>query len=670
MAIYHLSCQIIGRINKKTGNIRSTIACAAYRSGEQLEDKRTNDIKKYSRNIAPKTYLLAPAGSPEWATDRETLWNKVEETEKAYNAQLAREFNIALPLELSESAQEKLVIDYCNENFVNRGMIADISIHRDHKNNPHFHVMLPLREASETGFKSKCKKEYILDQNGNKIKNKNGEYKSRRVDLNDWNKKENIYTWRKNWEIMTNKYLESNGIDERVSCESYAELGSDKIATLHEGVHVNAMEKAGKNTEIRKKNNQIKLYNKCITDIAEYKKQREIKHCEYIKRYFEKDDIEVLRQISKKTKTYINYENIKKRRNQLINWEKALNFAKENNLEKLNRIRIEEEYLKEAEAILMHEANLFIEANYPEIKYQLSPEEKMELVNACVNRKKLFTQEELKDQIIDIRERMLRTEIKHIVSVKKQYGFYLMKKIDNYEKYISEVVKKYGADMTRPESAKLLPSSVIESLRRTNQSIHKYRKALRIIDKIYDLEIDRMYPNWKERKNLNIMEKEVLIASEKYYGYRLQPEQIREGVIDQKYSTDEQIKIIDYLTDLDIEKHSEFKKEFKDFDEDSSVYKYIFFTECMSNIKLSQEYKVKIEELVMPSIYIPEKYQLEKNIITRYNSENENITSGNSILAQMIIQIIKETLIDDITKDKKAQMKKYGKYSKKHRRLS
>ena len=112
MAIYHFSAQIIGRSDG-----RSSVAAAAYRSGEALTDERTGTECRYDRRrerIA-HTEILAPAGSPAWATDRNSLWNAVERGERRKDAQLAREFEIALPVELTEQQNQDLVRDWVNE---------------------------------------------------------------------------------------------------------------------------------------------------------------------------------------------------------------------------------------------------------------------------------------------------------------------------------------------------------------------------------------------------------------------------------------------------------------------------------------------------------------------------------------------------------------------------
>ena len=109
---------------------QSVVASAAYRSGERLKDELTNKTKYYKRKVKPEVMILAPSHSPEWVENREKLWNEVEKSETRKNSQLAREINIALPVELSNYEQRNLICDYIQNEFVDKGMIADIAIHR------------------------------------------------------------------------------------------------------------------------------------------------------------------------------------------------------------------------------------------------------------------------------------------------------------------------------------------------------------------------------------------------------------------------------------------------------------------------------------------------------------------------------------------------------------
>ncbi|MFC4559377.1 MobA/MobL family protein [Virgibacillus kekensis] len=132
----------------------------------------------------------------------------------------------------SNEKQMELVKSYSEDNFVERGMVADISIHRDKQHNPHAHIMLTIRPFNENGsWGQKTKKEYILDEDGNKTKTPNGNVRSRNIFLTDWGKKETLETWRENWAGKVNEYYNESGLNISVSHESYEKRGIDKYAT-------------------------------------------------------------------------------------------------------------------------------------------------------------------------------------------------------------------------------------------------------------------------------------------------------------------------------------------------------------------------------------------------------------------------------------------------------
>jgi ATP-dependent exoDNAse (exonuclease V) alpha subunit len=210
---------------------KSAVASAAYRSGEILTndyDGVTHDFTR-KRGIVHTEILLPPHGPPEFS-DRSILWNSVEKIEKAKNSQLAREVEIALPVELNREQQIQLVREYVKDNFVLVGMCADIAIHDKEDGNPHEHIMLtmrPLEESGEWGVKSK--KEYILDKDGQREKLKNGTFKSRKINTVDWNEKEKAEVWRKAWAEVANSYLAKQNCPERIDNRSYERQGNDRI---------------------------------------------------------------------------------------------------------------------------------------------------------------------------------------------------------------------------------------------------------------------------------------------------------------------------------------------------------------------------------------------------------------------------------------------------------
>ena len=211
IAIYHCNISIVSR-----GKGKSAVAAAAYRSGEKLTNEWDGMTHDYTRKGGVvHTEIMLPPHAPPSFSDRSTLWNSVELYEKAGNAQLAREIDAALPIELSREEQIRLVREYCSSQFVSRGMCVDFAIHDTDSGNPHCHIMLTMRPLDERGaWAAKSKKEYDLDENGERIRLPNGRYKTHKVDLTGWNDKGNALLWRKAWADISNSYLERAGSTE------------------------------------------------------------------------------------------------------------------------------------------------------------------------------------------------------------------------------------------------------------------------------------------------------------------------------------------------------------------------------------------------------------------------------------------------------------------------
>ena len=265
MAIYHLCIKIISR-----GKGKSAVAASAYRSGEKIKNEYDGIVHDFTRKggIA-HTEILLPQNAPQEFSDRGTLWNSVEKIEKSKNSQLAREIEVALPKELDREKQINLVREYVKENFVKVGMCADIAIHDKNDGNPHCHILLTMRPLNEdTTWGAKSKKEYILDENGEKVKLKNCNYKTRKINTTDWNEQDKAEEWRKSWADITNKYLEENSIQEKVDHRSYQRQGIEQIPTIHLGVSASQMEKKGIATDRGNINREIKHQNKILREIT------------------------------------------------------------------------------------------------------------------------------------------------------------------------------------------------------------------------------------------------------------------------------------------------------------------------------------------------------------------------------------------------------------------
>ena len=211
MASYHLSVKILSRSSGRSG-----VAAAAYRSRGEIHDVRQGMTFDYSKKQdLAHAEILAPENAPAWMLDRAQLWNGVEAFEKRRDAQIMREVEVALPVELSKQNQIDLLHEFCRHNFVSQGMVADICMHQD-PGNPHAHIMLTMREIQGEGF-------------GKKVRS--------------WNKKENLLKWREEWANVQNVYLAREGFDKQVDHRSYADQGLAIEPQVKKGVPGYAKEK-------------------------------------------------------------------------------------------------------------------------------------------------------------------------------------------------------------------------------------------------------------------------------------------------------------------------------------------------------------------------------------------------------------------------------------------
>ena len=264
IAIFHCPVKIIQRSKG-----RSAVAAAAYRSGEKLTNEWDGEIHDYTHKggIVHREIML-PAHAPPNFADRSTLWNSVEKIEKSSDAQLAREIEVALPVELSPAAQLALIRAYVRDNFVAAGMCADFAIHDKGTGNPHAHIMLTMRPIRDDGkWGAKCRKVYDLDSQGQRIPDGKGGWKSHREDTTDWNNRGNAEKWRAAWAACVNQALEAAGRPERVDHRSYKRQGIEKIPTIHIGPAASQMERRGIATEKGNINRQISTDNKLLKEI-------------------------------------------------------------------------------------------------------------------------------------------------------------------------------------------------------------------------------------------------------------------------------------------------------------------------------------------------------------------------------------------------------------------
>ena len=269
MALFHLS---VTQTKRSAG--QSAIASAAYRAGEKLYSEYYGEYSDYTRKggVICSDILLPSHAPPEYA-DRQTLWNAVEKAERGKNAQLAYSFDIALQNEFSLEENIALARQFLLENFVSRGMVVDFAVHQPDREdggipNPHFHVLCPIRPIEQNGkWGLKQRRVYELDEDGNRIRDADGNFIFNAVPTTDWGRPETLEYWRQTWAELCNAKFAEKGLDVRIDHRSYERQGVELLPTVHEGATVRAMEKKGIRTDKGEFNRWIKATNALIRQI-------------------------------------------------------------------------------------------------------------------------------------------------------------------------------------------------------------------------------------------------------------------------------------------------------------------------------------------------------------------------------------------------------------------
>ena len=309
MAIYHMEAKVVSR-----GSGRSAVAASAYMSCSRMYNDYDGIQHDYTRKhgLVYQEVMLPPMAPPEWK-DREQLWNAVEAAEKTKDSRLAREFVVALPIELDTDSNISLIRDFIQKNFVALGMCADFAIHDTDGHNPHAHILLTVRPLNENGtWQYKTEKEYLCIKDGKEKGFTAAEFKEaqkegwekqyryqagkkkiyltpstalekgyERVDKHPkstrygrqnpiserGNSEEQICLWRENWAEAVNKMLAQNQIHASIDHRSFANQGITEQPTIHEGYIAQNMEKKGMISDRCEINRQIRADNKMLREL-------------------------------------------------------------------------------------------------------------------------------------------------------------------------------------------------------------------------------------------------------------------------------------------------------------------------------------------------------------------------------------------------------------------
>ena len=309
MAIYHMQAKVVSR-----GSGRSAVAASAYMSCSCMYNDYDGIQHDYTRKhgLIYQEVMLPPMAPPEWK-NREQLWNAVEAAEKTKDSRLAREFVVALPIELDKDSNLSLLQNFIQKNFVDMGMCADFAIHDTDGHNPHAHILLTVRPLNENGtWQYKTEKEYLCVKDGEekgftasefKDAQKEGwekqyRYKAgkkkvyltpsaaqekgyERIDKHpkstrygrqnpiseQWNSEEQLCLWRANWADAVNKMLALNQINAAIDHRSFAAQGITEQPTIHEGYIAQNMEKKGMIADRCEINRRVRADNRILREL-------------------------------------------------------------------------------------------------------------------------------------------------------------------------------------------------------------------------------------------------------------------------------------------------------------------------------------------------------------------------------------------------------------------
>ncbi|GFK25270.1 MobQ family relaxase [Tetragenococcus halophilus] len=635
MAIFHMNFS-----NISAGNGKSAVASASYRSGEKLYNEQEGKQYYYPRDIQPEAFILTPEHAPEWTKDRQKLWNEVEEKDRKANSRYAKEFNVALPIELTNEDQKTLLSEYVQENFVNQGMVADIAIHRDNQDNPHAHVMLTNRPFKLDGsWDQKSKTEYIKDENNKQLYTKNGNPKQRKIWLIDWDKKEKISEWRHNWAETVNQKLEEKNFPDRISEKSYQEQGIDKQPTIHEGYNRGKNERKDFNknlkemesTKAEKENIQEKINNKEQLNALKNNLSFEEKH--------------TVSNLSKELKTYVNLENIDNKERMLFNWKNSL-FIKhavgEDVTKELQTIDRQENSIEKANNLLNKVVDRTVQKIYPNIDFnQTTQAERRELIKESESENRIFKGNELDERLTSIRENLLDQQI--TTFTKRPYVSWKMleKQGEKAQKIIDKTLAKYNETMEDMKNIEKGHFSKYDNQDR--QAITDNTKNLMTINKIkdvvqehYDMVLEKSLPN-ADFSNINMAEKEQFYSAIVYYNSELKPLDINQinklkEETPQMFNSIEHRKGLNYLNghleakDLGNEKLKNVLKH--------DGTRQLFLSECKKDNHISSKQVENVKQNLKQQQQKQDNYR--KQVMTDYEPINYKEVSNEEYLQKVL----------------------------------
>ncbi|WP_249127181.1 MobA/MobL family protein, partial [Lactiplantibacillus plantarum] len=397
----------------------------------------------YARSVMPESFILTPKNAPEWASNREQLWNEVEKKDRKSNSRYAKEFNVALPVELSESEQKELLTKYVQGNFVDQGMVADVAIHRDHQDNPHAHVMLTSRPFNPDGsWGLKAKTQYIKDENGKQLLTKSGFPKQRKIWLVDWDKREKINEWRKNWALSVNQFLAQKNISDRISEKSFVDQGIQETPTQHEGINSQRKNRKAFNQQVRAQRNAQAKYHNLDEKIRNHE------HFDALTDELSFSEKHTISHLSQQLKAYVDLEHLDDKQRMLFNWKNSLlikHAIGEDVTKQLLTIDQQTTSLAQANQLLNKVVERATKKLYPELDFErTTAAERRELIKETNSEQTIFKGSELAERLADIRNDLLTQQL--LTFTKRPYTSWQLvnQQAQTIEKQLTTVLAKHG----------------------------------------------------------------------------------------------------------------------------------------------------------------------------------------------------------------------------------
>lgn len=511
MAIFHMNFS-----NISGGNGRSAVASASYRSGEKLHSDAENKNYFYERVVMPESFILLPENAPEWASDREVLWNEVEAIDRKVNSRYAKEFNVALPVELTNAEQKELLTRYVQETFVDNGMVADVAIHRDNADNPHAHVMLTNRPFNADGtWGQKSKTEYILDENGNKTRTEKGNIRQRKIWLVDWDKQGKVQEWRKGWADAVNRTFEQKNMPDRISEKTLEEQGIDGLPTQHVGVNRNKKE--------RQEYNDLAIENR--SDIAKLKnideKINNERRVQTLQRHLSFNEKKIVANFSRELHTFISLENLDDKQRMLFNWKNSILIKQaigQDMNEQLVKFNEQKYSLENANRLMDKVVDRTMKSIYPSVDIDsVTMAEKRELIKETDSENRIFSSEEIDTRLKAIRADILNKQI--LTFTKRPFTSWLMLEnqqatiIENVENIISQ--KGYSfADIERSKGLIIqdFNSDEQDILKRNIKDFETVNQVKNVVETQYNGVLEKVFPNIA-KDQLSMVEKEKIYTA-------------------------------------------------------------------------------------------------------------------------------------------------------------